>query len=183
VPTSVTRLQERTSTTEVEYEGEVVKLVYRQGHCTPYWYDGLGERMPRRLVAEVLSTWDVETAPGSGEIYEPIALSDPRWITLVREVAVERAKAERDAAIAAGAAATPATTPRGKKADAQPPTPLEPLTEAEIDSIRAAEPTPEAVNELYVNGWEAMLMVLPQPFIAAVLDAILEDVRPGKSRR
>lgn len=180
MPLAVTRLQERTERTEFEYEGEIVKLAYRHGRCTPFWYDGLGVKMPRRLVAEVMWSWDVETSPGSGEIYQPVPMDAPEWVALAREVAVQRAKADRDRLIAEGATATPEKTPRGKKADAQPPQTLEPLTEQELADIRAKEPTADEIDDLYVNGWEAMLMVLPQAFIAAVLDAILEAVRPGK---
>jgi hypothetical protein len=98
---------------------------------------------------------------------------------LAREVAVQTAVAERQALIDQDAPAPGAKTPRGHQNKLTTVNPAEPLTDEEQAAIRAIAPTPEQLNDLYVRAWDAMLSVLPQPFMAAALDAVIENVIPS----
>lgn len=180
MPVTTKRLQERTETVKFEFEGEEVNLTYRRGKCVPVWIENWGFVPVKQMLAQVLWHWDV--LGDDDKPYVPMAMGNPQYVELAREVVAERAKAERAAAIERGEAVIPEKTGRGKRAPIAPPEPLQPLTDAELTAIHDAEPTPELLEELYVRAWDAMLSVLQQPFLATALDAIMEDLRPGPKR-
>lgn len=155
MPITSARLRDKLATFDVAYGDDVARVQYCVGDATPAWLDKTATLPIRRMLAEVLRSWDV--LGDDGEPLVPPALTETAtW----HEILNARAQAQADAAedILANREDAPAGGRRVPE-----------------DAWSAL-----AIKRAYVDAWEQILVELPQEFLATVFNALLSDLLPGK---
>lgn len=157
-----TNLKEKNQNVSVSFDGATVAVTYRIGAISPHWFEGLGSTSVRDMLAPILVHWDV--LDDADQPLVPLPKSDPSY---TEAVIAQREKLE--------------LTQRALEAkDDSVDIALSTKDKAEI----AKRPVTEfEYAEAYTAAWRVLMADLPQAFLAVLLDAIMEDVRPGPKRK
>lgn len=101
------QLASRLAVLHLEFDGEDVRVIYREGACTPAWLVDTVTEPVRSMLARVLEDWNVEGPDGQiyrpalGEDWEPLLLELPQTFlsdlldAIVTDVRTRRPRGEQ----------------------------------------------------------------------------------------